>query len=397
MQPQSLRSHLSAILLLAAIFFLNFLARITLAPLLPTIEQDLHIGHTMAGSLFFFISVGYFLSLLASGFVASRLTHRTTIIISATAVGAALLAVSRSSNLLEVRLGLFLLGLAAGLYLPSGISTLTSLVSPEKWGKALAIHEIAPNLAAVAAPLIAEVLLHWFFWRTVLALLGGASLVVGLIYFCFGRGGQFLGRAPQMAFVKSLLARPAFWITTLLFGLAIGASLGVYAMLPLYLVTERGFDRSWANTLVGLSRISGLLMAFVAGWATDRFGAKRTISGVFLLTAVSTVLLGAVPSRGIVIIVFIQPLLAVSFFPAGLAALSCLEPPSSRNVAISLTIPFAFVLGAGAIPTGIGIMADRGSFAGGFIVVGLLILSGFVLSLSLKLPAPHECPASSPR
>ena len=138
----SWHSQAGAILLLTGIFFLNFLSRIILAPLLSTIETDLGLGHGEAGSLFLLISLGYFISLLGSGFVSSRLTHRRTIILSATAIGLALLGISLSKGLWGIRLGLLLLGLAAGLYLPSGISTLTSLVSPKQWGKALAIHEL---------------------------------------------------------------------------------------------------------------------------------------------------------------------------------------------------------------------------------------------------------------
>jgi NNP family nitrate/nitrite transporter-like MFS transporter len=191
-----------------------------------------------------------------------------------------------------------------------------------------------------------------------------------------------------------MTALPAFWIMMVLFSLAISASIGVYAMLPLYLVMERGFDRSWANTLVALSRISGLGMAFLAGWATDRFGPRRIMRGVFLLAGTMTVLLGVVPGYWVILIVFLQPMLAVCFFPAGLAALSCIGPASSRNVAISLMIPFAFLMGAGAIPTGIGILGDAGSFATGFAFAGGLILLGFVLSVYLKLPEEHECPAA---
>ena len=391
---ESFRSQSGPIFLLAVIFFLNFMSRIILAPLLPTIEQDLHFGHSEAGSLFLAISLGYFVSLLGSGLVASRLMHSRTIVLSATAVAVALLGISFSSSLLGIRLALVLLGLAAGLYLPSGISTLTALVRPNQWGKALAIHELAPNLSFVAAPLVSEALLQWFDWRSVMAVMGLASLVAGMVFARFGRGGKFPGAAPSIASFRTIFAKPAFWIMTVLFGLAIAGSLGIYAMLPLYLVAERSIDQYWANTLVASSRISGLGMAFLAGWATDRFGARRVIAAVFVLTGTMTVLLGLVKGHWIVIIVFLQPTLAVCFFPAGFAALSCIGPPSSRNVAVSLTIPFAFLIGAGVIPTGIGIMGDTISFALGFSLAGGLILLGFILSLTLKLPQEHECPTS---
>ena len=393
-EDTNFKSQIGPIFLLAAIFLLNFLGRVILAPLLPTIERDLGFGHTEAGSLFLLISMGYFVSLVASGFVASRLMHYRTISLSASAIGLALVTISFSNSQAGVLLGLVLLGLAAGLYLPSGISTLTSLVNPNQWGKAIAIHELAPNLGFVLAPLISEALLQWFSWRGILGVMGAASITAGVAFARFGKGGRFPGAAPSVASFRNILAKPAFWIITILFSLGITGSLGVYAMLPLYLVAERGLDQYSANILVAVSRISGLGMAFLAGWATDLFGAKRIMAAVFLLTGSMTVLLGLAKGYWLVIIVFLQPMLAVCFFPAGFAALSCIGPPSSRNVAVSLAIPLAFLIGAGGIPTGIGIMGDLANFALGFGLVGGLILVGFILSLTLELPKEDECPAS---
>jgi len=388
------KPKIGPILLLSQIFLLNFLGRVILAPLLPTIERDLGVGHGAAGSLFLLISLGYFISLLASGFIASWLMHYRTIILSASAVGLALVTISFSGSQMGVLLGLVLLGLSAGLYLPSGISTLTSLVNPNQWGKAIAIHELAPNLGFVLAPLISEALLRWFSWRGILGVMGVASIAAGVAFARFGKGGRFPGAAPSAASFQTILCKPAFWVMTTLFSLGITGSLGIYAMLPLYLVAERGLDQYSANILVAISRISGLGMAFLAGWATDRFGAKRIMATVLLLTGSTTVLLGLAKGYWIVIIVFLQPMLAVCFFPAGFAALSCIGPPSSRNVAVSLAIPLAFLIGAGSIPTGIGIMGDFANFALGFALVGGLILAGFLLTLTLRLPNEHECPAS---
>lgn len=353
---------------------------------MPAIEKDLGMSHGEAGSLFLLISAGYFASLLGSGFVSSRLLHKRTIIVSATAVGLALSAIAFTDSLWGTRMVLILLGLASGLYLPSGIATLTSLISPSHWGKAIAIHELAPNLGFIAAPLLSEVLLTWFSWRSVLIFLGGMSVLMGIAFARFGRGGEFPGESPNFAAFKTLLHKPAFWIMMLLFSLGIGGTLGVYTMLPLYLITEHGINRNWANTLIALSRIPGVGMAFLAGWASDRLGPKRTMGAAFLITGFLTILLGVAPAPLIVSLVFLQPIIAVCFFPPGFAALSSIGPPSARNVAVSLTVPFAFVLGGGAIPIGIGMMGDAGSFSLGISMTGCLILTGFILSLYLRLP-----------
>jgi NNP family nitrate/nitrite transporter-like MFS transporter len=66
-----------------------------MAPLMPSIEQDLNISHSAAGSLFLLISIGYLTSLMGSRFISSRLTHRKTIFISSVILGIALLAVAQ--------------------------------------------------------------------------------------------------------------------------------------------------------------------------------------------------------------------------------------------------------------------------------------------------------------
>ena len=121
----SFGSQLPPIFFLVEIFFLNFMSRIILSPLLPIVEKDLKIGHEEAGSLFFLISFGYCIMLFGSSFVSSRLNHRRTIILSTVVVGVALLFVGVSQQFWMIRIGLFALGLAAGLYIPSAIATLT--------------------------------------------------------------------------------------------------------------------------------------------------------------------------------------------------------------------------------------------------------------------------------
>ena len=351
---------------------------------MPNIETELSLSHGEAGSLFLLISIGYFVALLGSGFISSQLTHRKTIILSSLTVGVTLIGISLTNDLRGVRLGLFILGMAAGIYLPSGIATLTSLISPKHWGKAIAIHELAPNLGFVAAPIVSEALLLWVSWRAVFALIGLSSLLVGAVLACFIHGGEFPGESPSLKSVWMFFTERSFWIMIVLFSLGISGFLGLYTMLPLYLVSEQGIDREWANILLSLSRVSGLIMVFIGGWATDRFGSRRIIQGVFFLSGTMTVLLGLASGSWLIIIVFLQALLAVCFPPAALVALSSIGKQEARNVAVSFTIPFAFLIGAGAVPTGIGIMADAGYFALGISLLGTLIIMGSILPGYLK-------------
>ncbi len=378
------RFQLGPLLFLTSVFFLNFISRIVLAPLMPTVEKDLGLTHGQAGSLFLLISLGYFITLLGSGFVSERLSHRKTIVVSAGLLGISLMAASFTQGLWGIRIGLLLVGMAAGLYLPSGIATLTSCTGTRHWGKAIAIHELAPNLSFVAAPLLSEVGLLWFSWRAILAILGAISLGLAILFARFGKGEDLYGKAPGLDAVRSILSEKAFWIIMVLFSLGIVGSLGVFTMLPLYLVSEHGVHRNWANTLIALSRISGLGIAFVSGWISDRLGPGRTLAAVLFLSGLSTVLLGVGPDSWIIALVFIQPAMAVCFFPPAFAALSSIGDPGVRNVAVSITVPAGFVLGGGLVPAGIGLMGDMGRFGTGMALAGGLILGGSLLALWLK-------------
>ncbi|NTU59824.1 MAG: MFS transporter, partial [Deltaproteobacteria bacterium] len=186
-------SRLGALVMLTALFTVNMTSRVILGPLLPSVERDLAIGHGRAGGLFLLLSLGYCAGLLAAGFVSARLTHRTTIALSSGVMAVALLGVGATTTVRELGAAVVGVGFGAGLYLPSGVAAITSFVSPGDWGKALAFHEVAPNLAFTAAPLLAEALLRVTSWRGVMVTLGVASLAAGALFAVAGRGGRAQG------------------------------------------------------------------------------------------------------------------------------------------------------------------------------------------------------------
>lgn len=385
-----IRHNLAPLLILTSIFFINFIARVVLAPLMPTIETELGLTHAEAGSLFMLLSFGYLVTLLGSGFVSSRLTHERTILFSSTVLGAALIATSTGIGVWGLRLGLIAVGMAAGLYFPSGITTLTSIISIRNWGKALAIHDLAPNLSFVLAPLVAEAVMMRFSWRAVFFVLGLAAFVLTIVFGRYGRGGEFQGEPPRPAALKTILAQNSFWLIMLMFCLGISSSIGIYTMLPLFLVNEHGIERNWANTLLALSRIVSIGMTFIGGWATDRFGVHRVLTIVFVMTGGMTILLGLVPREWVGVPIFLQPMVAVCFFPAALAALSMVSPPKLRNIFVSLNGSIAFFIGGGAVPALIGFIGDRYSFSAGITLTGGLIVCGAILPRFLRFYNAEE-------
>ena len=129
--PESFRSMLGHILVLTLLFFIVFISRFIFAPLMPSIVKDLGLTHGQAGSIFLIGSIGTFLGSLFSRFVSSRINHRGNLIVSMFGVGLALLIGSFFASLCAIRIAMFMLGISAGLNLPSNLATITAMVSRE--------------------------------------------------------------------------------------------------------------------------------------------------------------------------------------------------------------------------------------------------------------------------
>lgn len=383
--PEPFSERVGMTVALAWLFYLGFVTRILFSPLLPAMEADLGFSHAQAGTLFLMISLGYLAAPLCSGLLSSRIFHRGNLNVSAWLVGLSLLPFYIVDNIWLVRGLCMLAGLAAGIHLPSAIATITGEIRKQDWGKALSIHQAAPPLSFVSAPLVAALLMQWVSWRMVLVIWGGLALVSALGYSIAAKGGAFPGKLPNQPNVKAVLSLPSFWLLVALFAMAMGGNAGIYAMLPLYLVKERSMDLAYANTLVGLCQLSGLVMVFFAGWITDRLGQKPTMGMMLLAGGIFTLLMGVARGGWLVAVIFIQPALIASFFPGAFAALARIAPPYLRSVTSALGPPISFLLGGGVLPSVIGYLGESYTFAAGIMLAGGVMLFAPVLVFFLRL------------
>ncbi len=382
---QPFRAALPAIMFVVAIFFCNFLSRMVFAPLMPVIQGQLGFTHAGAGNLFLMMAVGNATGLLLNGFVSRSYNHRNTVGISSLAVGFSCFAISFVTSYVGLAVTLFIMGVAIGLYLPSGIATVTSLVRKGDWGKTMAVHELAPNTAFVVAPLLSETVLLFFGWHVALWLLAGVQICLGIWFLASGRGGEFPGLVPGPLGVYQIVRQPVFWILSLCMCLAVGASIGPYTMLPLYLVDIHGYTREQANQLLSVSRIMACVGPFFAGWITDKWGARPAITLYLLLNGTALVFLGLTSGTALVVMVILQPIFSVLIFAPGFTMLSLVLPPEHRSIAVGLVGPINAIVGLGIAPAFLGHMGDVGLFHVGFLVQGVLLMA--LLFLMPRLPA----------
>lgn len=106
---------------------------------------------------------------LPSGILADRFSSKRLIIACLFGMGTAFAVLSIATNVIVVAAGLLLWGAAASVYHPAGLALISR--GTKERGTAFAYHGVAGNVGVATGPLLAAVLLMFFEWRTVAALL----------------------------------------------------------------------------------------------------------------------------------------------------------------------------------------------------------------------------------
>ncbi len=360
------------------LWFFNFSTRIIPSPVLPLIEDELMLSHARAGGLFMFLYAGYAFSLLVVGSMAPKVGYKRCIIWGFLCSSSGLFIVQYAYSYEQLVLLLVLIGLGCGVYLPSIMPMITETFAREHWGKAIGIHDSAASLSIFSIPLYVAIGLRVCPWRRLFLFLCIASMVVVVLFWIFSkepRGEKVPGGYGPIEVLK----KKALWFMMPLWIVAAACCLGVYSIIPLFLVNERGISLDLANTVFGTSRLGGILVSITAGFLVDRLGVRRMLFWTLFLTGLSTAGLATVRSFHLLVgALFFQATVALGFFPVGLATISKVTTLRERSMATGVVISVGVIFGLGVAPYLLGTIADRVNFQTGILLLGILTtLSSF--------------------
>ena len=374
--------------------FFSVFPRLLVSPLLLRIADGNNIGFATASRLFLTMSAGFVAGLLLSGVIAKRITHRWTVTFSVGLGGAFLILAGIAPSMFLLHTALTAMGFANGLYPGSGIASVASLVPDIHRGKAMAIHESGPNFAFIIAPLVVAAFAPFVGWRGVFIGSGGIAIITAITFGRFGRADTESGESPHFENLGIIVRNRSFWVVSFLMMIAATAAMGIYSILPTYLMVDHGFDETFINTVIGGSRVVAFAAILSAGVFADRYGLRTVILVILVLTGLATMFLGLTSGIALIVIVFIQPAIVGAFFPVAITALTDIVSPKMRNLAVALAIPMANLMGGGIAPTVLSAAGAIGEFRIGFIVLGIITILS-VITLPIMAPAPKRTELSA--
>lgn len=370
------------LLFLSSMWFLNFVGRTILSPVLPLIEDEFLISHAKASSIFIFLSVGYGISIFFSGLFSGIFGYKRSIVASLLITAMMLFLIPLVKVFSVLYVFSFIIGAATGIYIPAVIPLITSYYDDKTWSKAIAIHDSAASLGVFASPLIATLLLRFFQWRGVLGVIGFVFVIVAIAFYCLSHELK-VSRVTKAVF-GTFIRRRALWILSVIWVFAASTSIGVYYITPLFLTKELHLDINYANTIFGVSRLGGFVVAICSGLLVSRFSIRAIMLSILIISGASTAFVALAGLKLIGVALFLQASFIYGFFPAGLIAISRIFDMNIRGLATGFIFGFGVIIGWGVTPYLLGLSGDLLSFRIGILALGIAVMLASILVFLLK-------------
>jgi cyanate permease len=385
-----------AVLMLALAWLIYFyfgIMAFSLAPILTTLESQLHFGNAAGGVLLGAYPLAYVVAALKVGQLCDRFGVKRSVVAGVLMIAASALFRALAQNFWQLFLASLLLGVGG----PVVSTVLPKLVAEWFHGTrrtiASGIYVTGPNLGGA----VALGLTIWFIsvlgsWRHVYlayAGLGVAAMVIWSVLAVSAPGTeqprQADARAEQAG--RPIWRSPAVWYVVLAGIASFVMTQGFVAWLPTIL-TEQGFTAGQAALWAGISRggtVAGnvVITFLVARLLGPRRGVRRDVV-VAILVICGLCILACTPGyrQLTVAAVIVQSTLAGAMLPLLVAILLDLPGLTARQTATAAGLYFTVgQIGAAASPVIVGWLRD---LTGGF-TVGLVVVAA--CSLATVAPA----------
>nr|WP_218644750.1 MFS transporter [Natronomonas gomsonensis] len=378
--------------LCASVFLVN-LARVVFAPLVQPAAADFGVTAASLGVVTSAAWLGSAAPRLPTGYLLTRVPRHRVVAATGTLLVVTSLFTSLSESVTHLAVGAFLMGLSSGIYFIAA-NPLVSELYPETVGRALGVHGMSSQLAAVIAPLAVSFVLLVGDWRTTFR---GIAVVAALATAFFLWAARRTDLPEAGAEDRSILAAARAQWPIVLTGIAfLGAAgflwNGLFNLYGDYLAVAKGIDPATGRTLLSLMFAAGVPAFLVTGRLADRLPNVPLLLGIvggFVVCVVALTFAEGLLAVGAVSVVL--GYVVHSLFPASDTYLLASLPDHHRASAYALYSASMMVvqaMGSGSVgvvvASGVSYTVAFRAIAG---VVGAVVVVLFGLYLAGRLPA----------
>jgi MFS transporter, ACS family, hexuronate transporter len=351
--------------------------------LLPYFSAEFDLTLATAGLLVTIIWLAYAVGQVPGGIFADRHGERTVLTVSVSLVVAGVSLVLLAPTAATLFGATALVGLGLSQYPIARITALSELY-PERIGRALGVTMAAGDIGQTVLPPIASVLAVAVAWRLglgfVLPVLCLTAVVIWLTLPSPDPVDEADDSSESLRYVLGELRSPGLVIMGVILFLFIFVWQTFSAFYPTYLVEQKGLSSTLAGGLFGLFFAVGVVAKPLSGLAYDRIGLRGSLPIVLGGSIVGLALLPFVDSVGGLVGVTI---LISTMLGSGAITQSYLAeiiPAEIQGTGLGAVRSSASILGATG-PVVFGVIAERGFFDAGYLLLAAIIGLGTLLTL----------------
>ncbi len=411
---RSVAGAATALVLLTALNFVNYIDRYILPGVQEQVKGEFHLSDAQIGSLTFWFMVAYMATSPFTGWLGDRFPRKPMIVVAAlfwSGVNFFTASVHSyfSLNLRHAALGI---GEASfGIFAPA---VLSDFYPPEQRNRVLTIFNVAIPVGAALGYLVGGIVADHLNWRVafMVSAVPGALLAV-LIAFFMKEPERGASRHNKAGFERSALVsllRNKAYLSSVLGYAAVTFSLGgISWWMPSFLHRTAGFSLSRAAFVMGaVTVVAGLGGTVLGGFVAQRWS-RRTPKALYLVPAISAA--AAVPPALLCFFgaawfgtqAFMLPGLAAAVFliflgtgPINAATVNAVRP-EVRATALAGQLLIIHLLGDAISPHIIGVVSDHSNINLGLgsTLITMLIASLIFLAGARYAPPLNDGPAAA--
>jgi MFS family permease len=389
-------SATTALLLLTALNFLNYIDRNVLFAVQPLIQHEFHLDDAQIGFLTSAFFVCYMVAAPLIAPLADRFSRKWIMAAGAFVWSAGTLLSAVTHNYDELLLRHVIVGIGEATFVAISPAFLADLYPEHIRGRVMGFFYLATPVGSALGYLVGGYLGHHYGWRApfMICAIPGFLLglgVLGLREPVRGASDQLVDSAERGS-IRGLARNKAYWTVTLGAAMMTFAIGGLQVWMPTFLVRMRQLPLDRANVIFGgMTVVSGTVATLLGGWLGDRL-LRRTPAAYQLVSAVGMAL--AVPA--IVIAVYYR---GAAMYPAIFlgefflllntaplnAALVNSVSARIRATALAVNIFTIHLLGDAFSPTLIGYISDRSNLETGLTAMVVAVaLSAIILFYGMR-------------
>lgn len=386
--------------MLTTIVVLAF-ARLSYGVILPFMREGLQITYKQAGYLGTISSLGYLVTLIFAGILASKWGAKRTILLGMSLVSVGLIGLTFSASFWLTILFMLFLGIGTSFTYTPLISLLVAWF-PKNKGFVIGLTTSGAGVGILFSGILVPYLggvNPEFGWRIAWGVFSIISICVGLLTFIFIKNPpadkDFSVESGPQRSVKDIYRNPKIITVGLIYGV-IGIFYIIQIIFIMSFMIESGINTQLAGQLMALNGILSIFSGPIWGFISDRLGRRASLILTMSLTLISMLLPVFLPT----LLGFTFHIVILSCTSTGLFALTQASSmdhviPADMPIAFSY-VTFYFAVGQLIGPTIAGaIIEDWGGFKGAFLFSSICLCLGLLLTLKVKNTDQDKLPVRS--